>query len=70
MIDRAAVTNWGAAHPWVRKSFVEQDLKEKLAVPDYAADVPLLLSPGTPFDLHEAFALVRDTFIRPLDDTP
>lgn len=47
-----------------------RNLEEKLSVPDYSADVPLLLRPGTPFDLHEAFALVRDTFIRPLAATP
>ena len=26
MIDRAAITNWGASHPWSRPVFVEQDL--------------------------------------------
>lgn len=26
MIDRASITNWSVGHPWLRKSFVEQDL--------------------------------------------
>lgn len=46
----------------------ERNMEEKLALPDYAADVPLLLRPGTPFDIATAYATVRETFIRPLGD--
>ena len=46
----------------------ERNMEEKLALPDYAADVPLLLRPGTPFDVTAAYAAVRETFIRPLGD--
>ena len=46
----------------------ERNMEAKLALPDYGADVPLLLRPGTPFDVAAAYATVRETFIRPLED--
>ena len=45
-----------------------RNMEAKLALPDYGADVPLLLRPGTPFDVAAAYATVRETFIRPLED--
>ena len=41
MIDRASITNWGVAHPWEQKSFVEQDLVISRALVSIYSD-PLL----------------------------
>ena len=71
MIDRAAITKHDVAfvgHAVPTAAEFERNMEEKLALPDYAADVPLLLRPGTPFDAATAYATVRETFIIPLGD--